>query len=178
MLPATVFETNRLRIRHLLESDFDAFHEMQSDAEVMRYTTGSSLDEVENRRQLKMCIECYAKPENDFWVWAITRKVDGQFVGTYAITPNDQRAEIGYRLLRKHFGLGYGKEVCNGVVQFAILQRRLPEIVAYADVRNVASVKILDQSRLRFIAEIRLANGLTDRFYRWLAESASGPNAG
>jgi hypothetical protein len=77
----------------------------------------------------------------------------------------------------KHFGLGYGKEVCNGVVQFAILQRRLPEIVAYADVRNVASVKILDQSRLRFIAEIRLANGLTDRFYRWLAESASGPNA-
>jgi RimJ/RimL family protein N-acetyltransferase len=103
MLPATVFETNRLRIRHLLESDFDAFHEMQSDAEVMRYTTGSSLDEVENRRQLKMCIECYAKPENDFWVWAITRKVDGQFVGTCAITPNDQRAEIGYRLLRKTF---------------------------------------------------------------------------
>lgn len=167
MIQESVFETTRLYARNLFDADFDAFHAMQSDDEVMRYTTGRGLDEAENRRQLKMCIDCYSKPGNDFWVWAIVRKTDEQFVGTCAVVPNENRAEIGYRLLRRFFGRGYGQEICNSLIDYCIDQRGLNEIIAYTDVRNVASTKILDRSRLQFIEETTNENELTDRFYRW-----------
>lgn len=167
--PETVFQTTRLRVRNLVVSDFDAFHEMQSNDEVMRYTTGRGLDETENRRQLKKCINCYSTQGNDFWVWAIVRKLDRQFVGTCAVVPNENRPEIGYRLLRKFFGMGYGQEICNGLVQYCIHEQRLTEIIAYADVRNLASTIILDRSPLQFIEETTNENGIIDRFYRWSA---------
>ena len=170
MLSKTVFETARLKVRYLVFSDFDAFHEMQSDDEVMRFTTGKGLDETENRRQLKMCIDCYSRQGNDFWVWAVVRKLDGQFVGTCAVVPNESRPEIGYRLLRRFFGLGYGQEVCNGLVQYCIYEKRLTMLIAYADVRNLASMIILDRSPLQFIEETTNENGITDRFYQWSSQ--------
>ena len=165
-----VFETTRLLVRNLKGSDFEAFHEMQSDYEVMRYTTGKGLDASENRRQLNSCIAHYSIPENDFWVWAIVRKSDQQFIGTCAIVPNEKHPEIGYRFLGKFFGKGYGQEICDGLIQYGIYHRNLREIIAYADVRNVASTKILDRSRLSFVGETRNENGATDRFYRWAAD--------
>ena len=166
-----IFETTRLSVRNLKDSDFEAFHEMQSDEAVMRYTTGEGFDEAENRQQLEMCIDCYSKPDNDFWVWAIVRKSDQRFVGTCAIVPNEHRAEIGYRFLARFFGMGYGQEICNGLIEYGMFVQELPEIVAYADVRNVASVKILERSPLPFIEEMKNEDGATDRFYRWTADS-------
>lgn len=170
-----VFETARLFVRNLREADFEAFHEMQSDNEVMQYTTGRGFDEVENHRQLQMCIACYAKVDNDFRVWAVIRKVDQKFVGTCAIVPNKNRPEIGYRFLKKFFGAGYGQEICNGLIEYGVHGLRLPEIIAYTDVRNVASTKILDRSRLSFLEEIKTEEGTTDRLYRWTAESVEPP---
>ncbi|MDG2220857.1 MAG: GNAT family N-acetyltransferase [Rubripirellula sp.] len=165
-----IFETARLLVRNLVDADFDAFHEMQSDIEVMRYTTGSGFDEAENRQQLSDCIRHYAEPGNDFWVWAVVRKTDQQFVGTCAIVPNGENAEIGYRFLRKFFGNGYGRETCNGLIEHGIHVQKLREIIAYADIENIASIKILDQSVLSFVEETKTEEGGVDWLYRWLAE--------
>ena len=107
-----VFETPRLIVRELVDSDFDGFHKMQSDEEVMRYTSGEVFDEVENRRQLQMCIDSYQKIGNDFWVWAVERKLDKAFVGTVAIVPNEGRPE---------------QELCDGLVTYAIEVQECPE---------------------------------------------------
>ena len=167
-----IFETRRLLVRELKHSDFDAFHEMQSDEEVMRYTTGKGFPKEENRQQLADCIAKYSNSNNDFWVWAIVRKSDTLFVGTCAIVPNEGRPEIGYRLLRKYFGNGYGQEICDGLIEYGIHTHKLCEIVAYVDVRNIASRMILDRSILSFIKEVEVDNGITDRFYQWTATSA------
>lgn len=169
-----VFETQRLIIRNLQQTDFPAFHEMQSDKEVMRYTTGEGFPADENRRQLLDCISKYSNPKNDFWVWAVLRKSDLQFVGTCAIVPNDGRPEIGYRLLKKYFGNGFGQETCDGLIEYGIKVQGLNEIVAYVDSRNVASVKILDRSRLSFVEEISIDEDSTDHFYRWSATAEGG----
>ena len=98
------------------------------------------------------------------------QKSDQQFVGTCAIVPNEQRPEIGYRLLARSFGQGYGQEICNALIDYGIHEQGLPEIIAYVDVRNVASVKILDRSPLPFIEEMSNEDGGVDRFYRWTAD--------
>lgn len=162
-----IFETERLSVRNLKLADLGPFHEMQSDDQVMKYTTGHGFDEAENQKQLQQCIDCYARPENEFWVWAIEQKTGNQFVGTCAIVPHESRPEIGYRFLRKYFGLGFGQEICDGLIEHAISVMNVPEIVAFADLRNVASVKILDRSKLPFVEEVRNDDGFQDRFYHW-----------
>ena len=164
-----IFETPRLAVRNLKESDFDAFHEMQSNEIVMRYTTGHALSAAENLQQLQSCIACYSKPDNDFWVWAIVRKSDLRFIGTCAIVSTQVHPEIGYRLLQCFFGFGYGQEICDGLVHYGIHQLKLDEIVACADIRNVASIKILERSELAFETETTGQDGVTDRHYRWAA---------
>ena len=171
-----IFETERLAVRNLQNEDFEAFHEMQSDIEVMRYTSGEASDEETNRRQLENCINRYDQPDNDFWVWAIVRKEDDQFIGTCAIVPCEGRSEIGYRFLRKFFGNGYGQEICDGLIDHAIESQAFEGLVAYVDVRNVASVKILNRSRLEFVEQQPGEDGATDNFYRWSRRPSADRN--
>ena len=141
---------------------------MQADDEVMRFTTGAGLSDVENRKQLDGCIRAYSKPDNDFWVWAVVNKPDREFVGTCAVVRNDQsQDEIGYRLLRRHWGCGFGQEICDALIDYIIQNMGLKQIYAFVDERNVASMKILNRSKLEFIEEVRTDSGNIDRTYRW-----------
>ncbi|MEM7783141.1 MAG: GNAT family N-acetyltransferase [Planctomycetota bacterium] len=162
-----IFETERLHVRKLRSSDFDDFHQMQSNLEVMRYTSGIAYTADQNRDQLEDCIRKYSDPNNEFWVWAIIRKRDQQFVGTCAIVPSQQGPEIGYRFLENWFGNGYGHEICDGLILYAIESLGLTKIVAYVDEQNLASVKILDKSQLEFLREEVNETGGKDRFYCW-----------
>ena len=145
------FQTQRLRIRVLTEADFPAFHEMQSNPRVMRYTTGVAMTELESRASLEMCIRSYAEPGNNFWVWAVERKSDRAFAGTAAIVGEGH--EIGYRFLEKYWGNGYGQEVCDGLIEFALNEWKLTSRGGGANTDNIASVKILERSRLHFERE-------------------------
>ena len=166
----SIFETPRLRVRNLRDSDFAAFHEMQADDNVMKYTSddgnGCGLSEATNREQLSGCIEAYGKPDNQFWVWAM-ENLDSEFVGTCAIVKNEKdEHEIGYRLLSRFWGQGFGREICDPLIRYGLDRIGCQAIVAYVDVRNVASVKILDASVLNFECEIQ--NGdVRDRKY-WI----------
>lgn len=168
MVTQLIFETARLGVRPLQTFDFNAFHEMQSNPRVMQFAAGRIFSAEENRQQLAQCIAKYSEPGNDYWVWAITLKADGKFIGTCAIVPNQNRPEIGYRLLETEFKKGFGREICNGLIHHAIDTMEVQEIVAVADCRNLASVKILDRSVLPFVEELRQSEqGSIDRFYHW-----------
>ena len=65
----TIFETQRLTIRLLKQSDLPRFHEMESDPNVMRYTSGEAKDMAENTIDLNRCIHAYSDPENRFRIW-------------------------------------------------------------------------------------------------------------
>ncbi|RMG78497.1 MAG: N-acetyltransferase [Bacteroidetes bacterium] len=162
-----IFETKRLCIRPLEPADFEGFHEMQSDPEVMKYTTGKPFSEAENRKQLADVIARYTAPGNSFWVWAVVQKSNGAFVGTCAaIGEPDGAVEIGYRIRRCMWGQGYGSEICRGLIDYCLHVRHWTHLHAVADVRNVPSVRILEKSRLNFEKEAPNEMGGTDRFYR------------
>ncbi len=166
---ATLFETPRLLVRKICEKDFSSFHEMQGDAEVMRFTTGRPLTMEENRADLKKVIDHYESPDNEFWVWAVVRKEDLQFVGTCAlIGSNEGENELGYRFLRRYWGQGFGAETLNGLISFAIEQYGVDRLVAYVNRENLASVRLLEQSLLTFEKEFfNKDENCYDRRYVW-----------
>ncbi len=163
-----IFQTTCLQIRPLRPDDIAPFHEMQGNPNVMRYTTKRAHSLTEDSAELLQLIDRYAEPGNTFWVWAIERKEDAAFVGTCALIVNeDGEHEIGFRFLEKYWGQGYGTEVVNGLVDYAMAQPEVRGLVAYVYSANIGSVKVLERSRLIFEREFFNAQELCmDRVYR------------
>lgn len=98
-----IFETERLNVRKFKLSDFEPFHKMQSNSNVMQYVRAKAMTFQENKEELPKLIEFYDKPNNDFWIYAIERKKDKLFVGTIAFVKDENNDdETGYRFLEKY----------------------------------------------------------------------------
>ncbi len=164
----TIFKTTRLFVQPLCTDDFPALFEMQGNPNVMRYA-GAAQDEATCKRELEKVIEFYSQPGNTFWVWAVLEKATEQFVGTCAIINNeDEDNEIGYRLLERQWGKGYGKEIANGLIDYCLEVLNMESLVAYVSKENIGSVRILNQSKLPFRKEFydEKEKGM-ERFYKF-----------
>lgn len=169
-----VFETSRLQVRQLTLTDLPGFQTLQGNAQVMQYTTGIPLTPEESAHELAEIMACYQREGNETWVWAVVTKT-GDFVGTCALFKNEwQENEIAYRLQETCWGAGYGQEIANGLIDYCLNIVRLETVVAQAVQANLASVKILEQSRLTFVALVdnREKNWI-ERHYRYLDSSDS-----
>jgi RimJ/RimL family protein N-acetyltransferase len=148
-----IFETSRLCIRKLRIDDFRAFHEMQSNSNVMQYVRGAPMTLKKNNEELPKLIDFYSKPHNDFWIYAIERKLDATFVGTVAIVKDeDHNDEIGYRFLEQYWGFGYGFEVVEGLVHYC-KKIGLSKIIACVVIKNIASIKIIEKLGFEFVGD-------------------------
>ena len=92
----------------------------------MKYTGSSAQGQERNKTELDRCIALYTEPDNNFWVWAVIEKQQGQFVGTCAIVGKDH--ELGYRLLEKHWRKGYGREISDALVEHAFRTMKLEQV--------------------------------------------------
>ena len=148
-----IFETERLFVRKLVATDFEPFHEMQSNKNVMRFVRAKEMTYKDNEKDLKDVIEKYEKPTNDFWIYAIERKSDANFVGTVAFVKDENDDEIGYRFLEKYWGNGYGTEILNGMIAYA-QKIKLPSLIAYVSNDNIGSEKIIKRANFTFIKSV------------------------
>ena len=148
-----IFETERLVVRKLKNSDINPFHQMQSNINVMRYTDSPPKNIEENKTDLQNVISLYDKERNDFWVYAVERKKDKQLIGTIALLKDaDNNDEIGYRYLEKYWNNGYAYETLLGMIQFA-KTKNITELVAEVIVKNEASEYLLKKAGFTFVKE-------------------------
>lgn len=140
-----IFETERLIVRKLQTSDLEPFHEMHANYNVMRFVRGAAMTRDENEKELPDLIHKYDEKGNDFWIYAIERRSDSAFVGTCALVKDDNNDdEIGYRFLQKYWGLGYGFEVCKGLVVYC-RSIQMSKLIGFVADENIASAKILQK---------------------------------
>ena len=148
-----IFETKRLRVRRLKLDDFAAFHEMQSNTNVMQYVRGSAMTYQENKEELPLLIDKYDLPENDFFIYAVEQKKNNAFVGTVALVKDDNLDdEIGYRFSEKYWNNGYGFEIAEGLVNYC-RKIELPKIIACVVNNNEASTKIIRKLEFDFVGD-------------------------
>ncbi len=145
-----IYETECLLVRKLVIDDLEPFHEMQGNANVMRFVRPTVLSYEENKADLKRVIDLYNVPNNDFFIYAIERKADSIFVGSVALVKDEGDDEIGYRFLEKYWGLGYGSEVVKGLIAYS-KNIGIEKLIAYVALENVASRKIIEKLGFQFI---------------------------
>lgn len=145
-----IFETERLIVRRLVKSDLQGFHEMQSNPKVMQYADGEVKTLEAHKVELIDLIGKYNVTGNDFWIYAIDRKLDTTFIGTVALVKDGKDDEIGYRFLEKYWGNGYATEICGGLITYC-KSIGMKKLIGYVADENIASIKVLDRFNFKVI---------------------------
>jgi [ribosomal protein S5]-alanine N-acetyltransferase len=135
-----VLESARLRLRPRRVDDAVALHPAYADHDLMRWWSSPPHDTVDQTR-------AHMAQESDGWrCWAITFKGDDRAIGFVAAGEKRQGnvSEIGYLLLREHWGGGIAAEAVSRVIDqlFAEGQRR---VFADTDPENAASRGLLEK---------------------------------
>ena len=141
-----VLETDRLIIRVLTEKDVPDLREWLGKDEIYTYwgrkaSKGEKNPEllfVDPRPRVKR------KPSPDF-DWGIVLKETGCVVGMIAVfdIQNARMGDVGYRLNPVYWNQGIATEALKEVVRFIFTKTELDRLNGRADVRNLASNKVL-----------------------------------
>jgi len=120
--------------------EYDSIVEQRSMSELMqRFDNPSNLKILTERKRF------------------IIQKKDGSrigFIGHWVTQPN-RWMEIGYNIVTKERGKGYGTEAVQLMVDYLFLSQNISRIQAMADVRNKASQSVLEKAGFRIEGTIR-----------------------
>lgn len=140
-----IFETERLFVRKLQESDADLFFDLMSNSNVMRMIPQATLSKEESDSQLKELITL--EQSSDTKILGLCQKSNSEFIGFAGFLKNtDSEDEIAYRIREKHWSKGYGTEIAKGLIDFGFKNMNMELITADVFVENIRSVKILEKN--------------------------------
>lgn len=145
-----IFETQRLIVRKLILADLKAFHTLESNPNVLKYATGDVKSFEENKKELNNLIAKYNSINNDFWIYAIVRKLDKEFIGTVALVKDNLDDEIGYRFIEEYWGFGYASEICEALILYC-KTIGIKKIIASVVDENIASAKVLEKYNFKIV---------------------------
>ncbi|MCQ2249380.1 MAG: GNAT family N-acetyltransferase [Treponema sp.] len=149
-----MIETERLILRNYTMEDFDALHEIVSDAETMQHYP-SPFDEEKTRGWIKWNLENYEK--YGFGLWAVVLKETGELIGDCGITIQDIDGEllpeIGYHIHKKYWRRGFAKEAARAVRDWVFTNTEYNEIYSYMKYTNVGSYSTAIANGMRKVKE-------------------------
>jgi RimJ/RimL family protein N-acetyltransferase len=137
-----VLATARLLLRRPCEADIPALVELANDLEVAR--TLSRLPHPYDATHARFFLEKVLPRE---FVWAITLRAEGTFIGVIGLTPDPEAksAELGYWLGRRFWGRGFATEAGIAVVEHAFKALRLAKLTAGYMTDNRPSGRVLEK---------------------------------
>jgi ribosomal-protein-alanine N-acetyltransferase len=168
---SAIIETERLILRRLEDSDAEAMFEMDSDPMVHEFTGTVALTDVEQSQSVIRAIQAQYNVHGTGRL-AVIEKGNKEFVGwagikfdTVGENGQSDYHDIGFRFIPRHWGKGYGMESATALVRHAFLSLDVPRLVGIADVRNIASNKILQGIGLMRICAYIDENGYQCNWY-------------
>jgi len=149
-------ETERLVLRRFTQNDADLLVELDGDPEVMHFITGGRQTprrEIESEF-LPAYLEYYERYAG-FGFWAAIERSSGEFVGWFHFRPESEdepyQVELGYRLRRPFWGMGYATEGSRALIEKGFVELGVERVFATTMVVNVASRRVLEKAGLRYV---------------------------
>jgi ribosomal-protein-alanine N-acetyltransferase len=144
-----MIETERLNFRPITWDDIDWLYEMRLDPEVSRYLGGvPTREKLEARTRFH--IDCHEKL--GIGMCLMTYKPDDKMIGFAGLQPLEAAGEIevGYSIVKDHWGLGIGTEACRGWLRFGFNKYGLERIIAVAHPDNLGSTHIMEKNGMKY----------------------------
>jgi RimJ/RimL family protein N-acetyltransferase/catechol 2,3-dioxygenase-like lactoylglutathione lyase family enzyme len=147
-----MLQTNRLILRDLVLSDFDAVHEYASDPLVTRFTSFGPNTAEETRDFLSRSMHAASVSPRQIHTFAVIEQATGHLIGGCGLEACDDTGRhyaFGYCLNRHWWARGLGREAAAALVQFGFDRLQAHRLWAHVFLGNTASVRILEGLKFR-----------------------------
>jgi RimJ/RimL family protein N-acetyltransferase len=151
--------TARLLLRRMGPSDYGAFIQMHQNSRVM-----STLGGVRRAEELKPWFDRVVGEWSRLgysW-WSVREVASGQFVGRGGLRrltiEGREEVEVGYGFLPEFWGRGYATELARESVRIGFTQLKLPELISFTQVTNLASRRVMEKAGFRYERDFTYAN--------------------
>ncbi|MEA2700149.1 MAG: [ribosomal protein S5]-alanine N-acetyltransferase [Myxococcales bacterium] len=148
----TQLETERLLLRWFTVDDIDAFNELGTNPQIIRYVGNQPFASLDVAKEMLI-----AAPLNDYATYGYGRfacvlKQTGQVIGFCGpkFLPDTGVVDLGYRFLPKFWGMGLATESARATIDYARDQLGLQRIVGWVHPDNVASARVLTKLDFSF----------------------------
>ncbi|SHE47542.1 Protein N-acetyltransferase, RimJ/RimL family [Vibrio gazogenes DSM 21264] len=111
-------QTQRLTMRQINVTDWDFFHDLQTDLTAIKYCFNRRT-EAQIRARFESRLPPWT-PASDFWLCLMLQEIStNQLVGLTGFHLQNHVAELGYMIAPEASGKGYATESLNGLLEFA-----------------------------------------------------------
>lgn len=126
-------------------ADGDKYFRLSNNDKVMKYVTGYSLTREESD---KMLAEFLAEYGMDTYLgrYIVENRHSGELVGAAKLDRIGSAIEIGYRVMEEFWGRGVATEIATGLIHFSKTQLNAPDVIAFVNVNNAASIRVLEKA--------------------------------
>ncbi len=147
-------ETERLYLREMDESDFDALYKVLADREIMKHYP-YAFDEDRVREWILRNMKRYE--DFGFGLWAVCLKETGEMIGDCGLTlqniEGEMLPEIGYHIRADQQKKGYAREAAAAVRDWTFTNTDYPALYSYCKYINVPSYKTAESIGMHFEKE-------------------------
>lgn len=152
-----VIDTGRLILRRFSLDDLQAFYQLASRPEIIRYAQSAPVASLEQARELMIAAPFHDYATYGYGRFACVWKETGEVIGFSGVkfVPEISDTELGYRFFPEYWGKGLATEAGRASIEFARSDLRLKRLVAMVHPDNVASARVL--AKLGFSVEKKLA---------------------
>jgi RimJ/RimL family protein N-acetyltransferase len=136
---------SRVVLRQWREDDREPFARLNADPETMRYFP-STMSREESDAMVDRVSEMIA--ERGWGLWAVEVPGVAPFVGFVGLNvPRfmPDAVEVGWRLLKEHWGNGYATEAAGEALRYGFEELGLDEIVSFTTVSNTPSRRVMER---------------------------------
>lgn len=153
-----IYETERLVVRDLDDSDAEALYDMHRRDEVMRWLDRTLSTGVAD--ELARLDRWRAQRRDGFGFFAIVERASGRLVGVQILKPFDDlpHTDLGWRLHPDVWGRGYATESARGAIGYGFGTLGLEEIAATTLPDNVRSRAVMERLGMTFAGDVVHAN--------------------
>jgi RimJ/RimL family protein N-acetyltransferase len=130
--------------------------ELDSDPEVMHYITGGRTTPRQEivDDYLPAFLDYYRRYDG-FGFWATEERASDRFIGWFHLRPPDAadplNVELGYRLRRDVWGLGYAVEGSRALIASAFTEFGARRVNAETMAVHAASRRVMERAGLRYV---------------------------
>ncbi len=150
-------ETTRLLLRGLRPEDLDAYADMYSDPEVMRFLeTGEPLDRSAAWRSMALHLGHWQL--RGFGQWALIEREGGEMAGRAGLWQPEgwPGLEVGWVLRRSHWGHGYATEAARAAIGYAFDVLGADKVISLIRPDNHRSIRVAERLGETYEREVAL----------------------
>lgn len=156
-------DTGRLILRRFDERDLEAFYQLCSRPEIIRYAQSTPVASRNEALQFMRSAPLHDYATFGYGRFACVWKQTGEVIGFSGLKylPEFEETELGYRFFREFWGMGLATEAGRASIAFARDDLGLTRLVALVHPENLASENVL--TKLGFAVEKQVRySGLND----------------